>query len=233
MQRLLALLIAAYMRLVFRLTRWTRLNEEPLRRRVETGQPVITCFWHGRMLPMANFWRYEMPISLLGSPHRDGRLILRTMQHFGVHSIVGSSTRGGSKALRAMVGVIEAGGAVTLAPDGPRGPRMRASPGVIALAKLTGVPIFPATFSTTSGRALATWDRFLLALPFGRGVLICGEPIAVPADADDAALEAARVLLETRLNEITAEADRWCGRTPVVPAPVNHTALPEMAETTP
>src|SRR5258708_4953329 len=138
MQRLLALLIAAYMRLVFRLTRWTPLNQEPLRRRLGTGQPVITCFWHGRMLPMANFWRYEMPISLLGSPHRDGRLILRTMQHFGVHSIVGSSTRGGSKALRAMVGVIEAGGGVTLPPHGPPGPPLPASPGLLAPATLTG-----------------------------------------------------------------------------------------------
>src|SRR5258708_18812369 len=153
MQRLLALLIAAYMRLVFRLARWTRLNEEPLRRRVETGQPVITCFWHGRMLPMANFWRYEMPISLLGSPHRDGRLILRTMQHFGVHSIVGSSTRGGSKALRAMVGGNEAGRAVTLAPAGPRGPRMRARPRVIAVSQPTRGPVFPTIFSTHSGPA--------------------------------------------------------------------------------
>jgi lysophospholipid acyltransferase (LPLAT)-like uncharacterized protein len=174
-----------------------------------------------------------MPISLLGSPHRDGRLILRTVQHFGVRSIVGSSTRGGSKALREMVETVENGGAITLAPDGPRGPRMRASPGVIALAKLTGVPIFPATFSTTSGKVLSTWDRFLLALPFGRGVLICGEPITVPPDADAAALEAARLILETRLNEITAEADRVCGRPPVEPAPLPAGAMPQLAETTP
>lgn len=232
-QRAAAALIATYMRIVFRSTRWTRINEEPLRQRVEAGQPVITCFWHGRMLPMANFWRYRMPISLLGSPHRDGRLILRTMQHFGVRSIVGSSTRGGSRALREMVEAIESGGAITLAPDGPRGPRMRASPGVIALAKLTGVPIISATFSTTSGKVLASWDRFLLALPFGRGVLICGEPITVPSDADAAALEAARLLLETRLNEITAEADRMCGRVPVTPAPLPAGAMPQMAETTP
>jgi hypothetical protein len=232
-QRVLAALIAAYMRLVFRLTRWTRMNEEPLSRRVQSGQPVITCFWHGRMLPMANFWHYKMPISLLGSPHRDGRLILRTVQHFGVRSIVGSSTRGGSKALREMVETIENGGAITLAPDGPRGPRMRASPGVIALAKLTGVPIIPATFSTSAGKVLASWDRFLLALPFGRGVLICGDPISVAPNADASALEAARQLLESRLNDITAEADRLCGRRPVEPAPLPTGAMPQLAETTP
>ncbi len=218
-QRVLAALIATYMRLVFRLTRWTRINDEVLRERWSAGTPFIVCFWHGRMIVMPNFWPRERPIHLLASLHRDGRLILSTLAYFGAHPILGSSSRGGTRALREMVQAIRDGGSVCIAPDGPRGPRMRVSAGIVGLARIAGVPIIPVSFSTTRGRVLDTWDRFLLAFPFGRGVFICGEPLEVAAEADDAALEAARATLEARLNDITAEADRRCGRAPVMPAP--------------
>lgn len=229
-----AILIAAYVRLVHRLTRWTVIGEEELRQRVEAGQPCIVAVWHGRMIEMPNLWRYTTPIYLLGSPHRDGRLILQVVGRFGIQPILGSSSRGGPQALRTMVQTIRGGSCIGIAPDGPRGPRMRAASGVIALAKLSGAPIISVTFSTARGRLLTSWDRCLLPLPFGRGAVIYGEPVVVPADADDAALETARLALETRLNQITAEADRLCGRAPVAPAPpVPSAATPaaEVAET--
>jgi lysophospholipid acyltransferase (LPLAT)-like uncharacterized protein len=219
-QGALAWLIAAYSRAVFRTTRWTRVNEDPLRARVQAGQPIIVCFWHGRMILMPNFWDFAMPIYMLGSPHRDGQLILRTLRRFGVLSITGSSSKHGARALREMARAIANGNAVGITPDGPRGPRMRVAPGATALARATGAPIFPATISLEHGRTLRSWDRFLFALPFGRGVLIVGDPVSVPPDADDQALEAARLELERRLNGITFEADRRCHRVPVEPAPL-------------
>jgi hypothetical protein len=123
------------------------------------------------------------------------------------------------RAMREMVRAVRAGSAICITPDGPRGPRMRANVGPVALAKLAGVPVVPVAFSVTRGRMLDSWDRLLLAYPFGRGVFIVGEPIEVSGDADETALEAARLTLERRLTEITAEADRRCGRIPVEPAP--------------
>jgi lysophospholipid acyltransferase (LPLAT)-like uncharacterized protein len=230
-QRVLAALIAAYVRLLFRFTRWTRINDADVLRRQAAGEPMIVCFWHGRLIQMPEFWDYRRPIHLLGSRHRDGRLILRTVAHFGVRPIIGSSSRGGAQAIREMVQAIRAGASVCIAPDGPRGPRMRAAGGAVAVAKLTGAPIIAAAASSTNGRVLKTWDRFFLALPFGRGVLICADPLTVPADADDDAVEAARRTLEDRLNAITAEADRRCGRTPVEPAPLTQPASADTAET--
>lgn len=230
-QTVLAAAIAAYVRFVFYSTRWTFLHEERVGRHAATRRPFIACFWHGRMIQIPNLWHYDMPIHLLASGHRDGRLILQMVRRFGIQPIVGSSSRGGTQAMLTMVQTIRSGGCIALAPDGPRGPRMRAAPGVIALAKLTGVPIFPLSFSTAFARVLATWDRFFLPLPFGRGVVIYGEPITVPPDADDATLEAARATLEARLNDLTAEADRLCGRPPVAPAPYDPAHLPDIAET--
>jgi lysophospholipid acyltransferase (LPLAT)-like uncharacterized protein len=226
-QRFLAALIALYTRLVFATTRWTRVNAEYFTEPGNAGKPFLVAFWHGRLVMLQNFWTFGMQLYLLGSSHRDGMLMLRMLTHFGIYSIIGSSTRGGTKALREMVTKIREGHSIGLAPDGPRGPRMHAAPGIVAAAKLAGVPIVPIAYSVSHGRNMNSWDRFLFPLPFGRGAFVCAPPIVVPAHADAAALEAARQTLEDSLNAITAEADRICGRNPVVAAPLDAGGLAE------
>jgi lysophospholipid acyltransferase (LPLAT)-like uncharacterized protein len=219
MQRVLAALIAAYSWVVYRLTRWTRVNTQHFETYGREGKPFIVCFWHGRMILLPNVWQFRMQLYLLGSHHRDARLIGRALGHFGVLPIIGSSSRGGAQAFREMARRLREKSSVCITPDGPRGPRMHVGPGIVTLAKLAGAPIIPIAFSVTRGKVLDTWDRFLFAYPFGRGVFIGGEPIFVARDADERAMEAARLRLETMLNDITAEADRRCGRTPIEPAP--------------
>jgi hypothetical protein len=58
---------------------------------------------------------------------------------------------------------------------------------------------------------LRSWDRFHLALPFGRGVFLWGEPIEIAADLDPAGLERSRLLVEDRMNAMAHEADRRVG----------------------
>jgi lysophospholipid acyltransferase (LPLAT)-like uncharacterized protein len=218
-QRVIAAVLTAYVRFVYWMSRWQRINTEALTRRAEAGQPLIVCFWHGRMILMPNFWPYRMKLHLLGSRHADARLIYRTVSRFGIETIIGSSDYGGTQALRSMVRVLRSGDSICMTPDGPRGPRMRVNPGIIVLAKLAGVPIFPVTFSATGGKVLGSWDRFFVPWPFGRAVFIAGEPVTVDKDADHDAIEAARRTLEDRLTAITEEADRLCNRPTVEPAP--------------
>ena len=78
---------------------------------------------------------------------------------------------------------------------------------------------------------LATWDRFHLALPFGRGVYLWGEPIEIAEELDEAGLECARHLVETRMVEMVREADRRFGHEMLVspiaadpPAPAERVA---------
>ena len=73
-------------------------------------------------------------------------------------------------------------------------------------------------FSTSRRRLLKSWDRFLLPLPFGRGVFVIGPEIKVPGGFDAAGREQLRLRLEQALNEVTAEADRRMGHAPVAPA---------------
>ncbi|MEC7123219.1 MAG: hypothetical protein VXX13_09530, partial [Pseudomonadota bacterium] len=81
-------------------------------------------------------------------------------------------------------------------PDGQRGPRMRCQPGIVMLAQRTGAPVVPITWSTSRRKRLGTWDRMIIALPLGDGVLSWGEPIEVPRDLDSDGMETYRRRIE-------------------------------------
>lgn len=212
-----AWLAAQLIRLVRLTGRWRIHGSEPLAERLARDEPVIGCFWHGRLMMMPYLWPRGPRVSVLISHHRDGRLIARAMRHLGIGTVAGSSSRGALSATRQMLSLLQAGESVAITPDGPRGPCMRVAPGVIRLAALSGAPILPAAYSCRRRRMLSSWDRFIIPLPFSQGVYVIGEPLTVPGDADEATLEQARGELEDRLNTITAEADRLTGHTPIAP----------------
>jgi len=103
------------------------------------------------------------------------------------------------------------GGSGAITPDGPRGPRSIAQPGISQLAAQSGLPVIPLSYSTSRGRVLKSWDRFLLAMPVGRGVYVVGEPIAAP-QTDEVSVEVHRLKVENTLIELTRRADEMVGR---------------------
>ena len=211
-------LYARFASLVFATTRWQTHGREDADAMLRAGRPFITAFWHGRLMLAPHGWQAEPPIHVMISDHRDGENIALATRHLDVVPVRGSSTRGGAAALRASMRVLKEGGYLAISPDGPRGPRMRVQPGIIALARLSGAPILPMTFAVSRRKVARSWDRFVIALPFGRGAYAWGPPLYVAADADESALEDARLTLEERLNALTAEADRMVGAEPIEPA---------------
>src|SRR5437867_12465882 len=122
---------------------------EALRR---AGQPFILAFWHGRLFLM----RYSYPgtrITILISRHRDGELIARAMELFGLHATRGSTTEGGASGLREIVRRVREGYDVAFTPDGPRGPRRMAQMGVVQAARLAGVPVVPVGFGASKKKS--------------------------------------------------------------------------------
>jgi lysophospholipid acyltransferase (LPLAT)-like uncharacterized protein len=218
--RLLCWVISLYVRFVYRTNRWQIEGGERSRALRREGRPFILAFWHGRLLMIPMAWRRLAPINMLISTHRDGRIIAEAVRHFGVDSIAGSSRRGGSAALLSMLKRLKAGECVGITPDGPRGPAMTVSIGTVNLARLAEVPILPITYATSRRRILKSWDRFHLALPFGRGVFLWGEPFAVPSGTDEAGLERARRLLEAHMIAMDEEAERRLRHTPSTTLPL-------------
>ncbi len=216
-QSALAWLAALYIRLVHLTTRWAVVRPPATERHLSSGRPFIACFWHGRMLLMRAALAPGAAIHILISEHRDGVMIARALAALGIRTVAGSSKRGGFAALRSMQRLLAEGESVAITPDGPRGPRMRAKMGAIKAAQLAGVPLLPISGAAKRRRVLGSWDRFCLAFPFGRGVIVWGEPIEVPRAAGDADIERLRLMLEDRLNEMTAEADRRFGQRAIEP----------------
>jgi lysophospholipid acyltransferase (LPLAT)-like uncharacterized protein len=216
--RPLCWVISLYVRFVYRTNRWqVEGSERPLELRRE-GRAFILAFWHARLLMIPMAWRRLAPINMLISAHRDGQLIAGAVRYFGVASIAGSTSRGGRAALLLMLKRLKAGECVGITPDGPRGPARTASVGIVNLARLAQAPIVPITYATSRRRILKSWDRFHLAMPFGRGVFLWGEPFAVAAQLDACGLERARHLLEARMIAMDEEAERRVGHAPAAPA---------------
>ncbi len=170
--------------------------------------PSIVAFWHGRMflLPFA-LKNYAERVAILISRHRDGELIARIVEKMGFRTVRGSAGKGkgGDRAFKEMVKLIEEGYTVAITPDGPRGPREVAKPGVAKLAMKTGIPVYPLTFSASWKFNLNSWDRFLIPCPFSKCRVVLGEPI-LPQDFHSE--EEMRREVELKLKELSERADR-------------------------
>lgn len=217
----------AYLRIVRLTNRWELRKAPEAEALLDEGASFIACFWHGRLATMRAAWPHDPArFHMLISAHSDGAIIAKAMRRLGFPVVVGSSRRGAVPALRAITDLLGQGACVGVTPDGPRGPRMRAKPGAVKAAAAAGVPILPVSGAVRRCSLLKTWDRFMAAHFFSRGIILYGAPIRVPPDADRDALERCRLELETSLNALTAEADRLCGHDPVQPAALPAEPLP-------
>lgn len=218
-----ASLIAAYIRLVQASLRWQIVGAANRDRLFANKTAFIFAFWHGRLLMMPPAWPKGQPFRMLISRHRDGEIIARTVGHFGISTVRGSTSRegrsdkGGASALRELVRAVRQGESIGVTPDGPRGPRMRVSDGLVAIARATGVPLVPVTYAASGASTLGSWDRFQLPRPFGRGVFIWGEPFNIPRDAEAEEIERLRAEFERIMIAQSKEADKLMGRAPIEP----------------
>jgi len=225
-QRLGALVLAAYLRFALRTTRWVLDGGENLAPfTVSSG--VVAAFWHECLPLMPALWMRVLQANpsrdgrVLISLHRDGRFIADIMKRMGIGVVHGSTARarthraggekgardnGGATALRALLGVLKQGNPVVVTPDGPRGPARVAAGGVAQLAALSGAPVLPCAARMRHHVRIASWDRMIVPLPFGRGVLVCLPPIAVARDG----WEQATATITAALTQAADRAEALC-----------------------
>ena len=185
--------------------RWRQEGLPHLDQVKRSGRQPIMAFWHGRILPSTYFFR-RRGIVVITSENFDGEWIAGIIERFGYGTARGSTSRGAVKALVQLKRDMAAGKPAAFTLDGPRGPAKVAQPGAVWLAKATGNPIVP--FHIEAGRhwTLGSWDRTQIPKPFADVAIAIGEPIEVPPDADDAAMERSRAALEARLTSLEARA---------------------------
>jgi lysophospholipid acyltransferase (LPLAT)-like uncharacterized protein len=192
------------------------LGVEGIADRWRQGLPSVLAFWHGRsiMLPFlqphaaacgAEVW-------IMNSPHRDGQIVSRALERFGIRCTEGSSSRGAVAGTLHLARALRRGVSIALAADGPRGPAGVAKPGAMELASISGTPVYPLAISASRSVRLGSWDRLMIPLPGSRVVCVVGEPL-LPA-ATNGRLDRAALTgeLERRLGAICSRADVAVGR---------------------
>lgn len=177
------------------------------------GAPWILSFFHGTQWPLLA-WRRRRPTLVMVSHSQDGALQAEALGVLGFRVVRGSSSRGGARGLAAIVRGLRAGSAdAAFAVDGPRGPYGVVKPGAaLAAARSGGVLVPMGSASAPSHTFARAWDRYALALPFARAVVVLGAPL--PADTSAEALaaaireandRAARILCRTHGEGLNAE----------------------------
>lgn len=138
----------------------------------------LLAFWHDQQIPVA-MWHKTIftvldsrPIHALVSKHHDGRFAANILKHFGVVTVDGSSTSGGSEAMLRMRDLLKRRVTVSITPDGPRGPKHQAKRGIAKLALTSGAPIVCMAAAVEKAWYSGSWDRMFLPLPFSRMLVI-------------------------------------------------------------
>ncbi|MGH7653059.1 MAG: lysophospholipid acyltransferase family protein [Gemmatimonadaceae bacterium] len=181
-----------------------RNGEGWMRMRAEK-KPWVFALWHAVLLPVA-YKHSNEGVAVLVSQHRDGELIARVLAAWGNSTVRGSTTRGGSRALLAMIKELEQGVPVAVTPDGPKGPAGEFQPGALIAAQRAGVPVIAIAVHANRAWRLKSWDRFMIPKLFARVTFAYGEPTMVGGSSPrEAATETAR--FETIMTQAQAVAD--------------------------
>lgn len=170
-------------------------------------QPAILVMWHEYIcLPIG--LGFHTPVTLLVSQHRDANLLTTSAEKMGFGIVRGSTTRGGSSALRKLKEVA-ATDSIVITPDGPTGPRRQLNPGAVYLASLLQMPIVPVGVGCRNAWRLNTWDKFAIPKPGHRARIIFGPTINVPRKCPRDLLDRYCQAVESDLNHLTRVAEDW------------------------
>jgi lysophospholipid acyltransferase (LPLAT)-like uncharacterized protein len=217
-QAALGWVLRTYLKLVLRTVRWRHENVECVEPVLAGDGGAVALFWHGRIplcLATTPQWGRKRTKAFV-SPSADGEFIAQALAMSGFPSIRASSAKKGDAAkarqavaaLREAVAWVGGGGALVVTPDGPRGPNEVIAPGALHIARRSGRPVFLMGLAASPAwRMESSWDKVMFAAPFGRGAVVWDGPLFVPADADEAAIQALVAAWSDRLSAATRRAE--------------------------
>jgi len=209
MSKLLVSLVPPITTLYLRVLRATLSISEEGRENIDAEGSKLLAVWHNRLIaPIMQLG--DLGIGVVVSQSEDGEMITRVIEKLGFIGIRGSSSRGGSNALRGILRHAKSGNNIAFTPDGPRGPRYKVKPGIAFAAQRTGLPFIPIGVSASRKKVFASWDRFQLPHPFSNVQFIYGEPLIFDKNDD---IDDVIGRIEAALVEVNERADAMLGVT--------------------
>lgn len=172
----------------------------------------LFLFWHNRIFPVMAGYRQVAAsgrdLYALVSASRDGAQFSHFLEGCGIRTVRGSSSRRGSVAARELLRIVEDGHHVAISVDGPRGPCYAAQPGAALLLQATGISPTLIGAEVEHGRALSSWDQFIVPAP-GSRVLIKMDRSAPPAsERGKEGRQAVQKWIQEKLTSLTTDSHR-------------------------
>ena len=214
-ERIVAALVAGYLKFCVHTIRWTIINSEPTQALAARQQGFLICFWHGVISLSVVSRRVigDTRASAMISLSSDGTLIADIVGRLGYPAVRGSrgkdgaEDKGGAGAFRQTLRLVRQGEIVAITPDGPRGPVEQMPSGPVILARTAKVPTFMFGYACNPAIRPSTWDRMVIPLPFGRGAMVIDGPLMIGEARDEAAMAAVAADWQARLIAVQRRAE--------------------------
>lgn len=175
------------LRIIYLTVRWEEIDlPKSTEAQLLKGKGFLLALWHNQIPNVIHFTykffikRYNLEVVPMASRSKDGELATRVISHFGMRPKRGSSKKGGSTALKALVQDSKKGSIGLITPDGPTGPIYELKPGIVQLASLTGFPVISYYAKYDRYWQVHSWDRTKVPKPFSKAKFYISEPFFIP-----------------------------------------------------
>jgi lysophospholipid acyltransferase (LPLAT)-like uncharacterized protein len=176
--------------------------------RAGEGPGPLFVLWHDHTLLPLHSFRHRN-VGTMMSRSRAGQMQAALWGLYGWPAVWGSTfKREGIQALREVLRGLRGGQAFAFTPDGPKGPRHRAQPGVVYLASKAPTVVVPVAVAASRAWHLPTWDKYLIPKPFARVHLHFGEPVEIPTNLSREDTEKWQRRVEELIDAALEEAER-------------------------
>jgi lysophospholipid acyltransferase (LPLAT)-like uncharacterized protein len=198
--------LAALMLVILRMTCRRRVHNDPRPRLTAAGINHAFAALHAHQVAAAA--AAEPGTGAIVSRSVDGEIIARALERIGHVPIRGSSgtgSKGGARALQALIEHVNGGRPAIITVDGPRGPRGVAQKGIGMLADKTQAAVLVVVTIPTRRFILSrTWDRLQIPWPFSTIDAYFAEPLF---RREGEPLEQFVQRIEQALNQLEAQHD--------------------------
>jgi len=193
----------------YNLIKWTNKSNqlevegwEPVKELLAEGESLVFSSWHGKSWVPAYFLK-DLGVYALTSLSQDGSYMTEILNRLGWNTVRGSSSRGASRSLLSLYRKLKQGASTALTPDGPTGPIYEIKPGIIFLQEKADSMLVPLGVDARWKKNFASWDHYLLPIPFSKTALVLGEPFRFDPDLE---MEQKQKILKEKMEKVNARA---------------------------